>query len=120
MLGRLQRKNGQLDQAIAHLSDAITFDPHLVEAYIELGKVYQDRRDLEAAINIFQQGVQANASDPRPYFYTAMALKECKDYKNAEAMLKQAKRYSPDDANIIRQLGVVTALNLVNNLRETR
>jgi tetratricopeptide (TPR) repeat protein len=120
MLGRLQRKNGQLDQAIAHLSDAITFNPNLVEAYIELGKVYQERRDLESAINLFQQGVQANASDPRPYFYAAMALKECKDYKNAEAMLKQAKRYSPDDANIIRQLGVVTALNLVNNLRETR
>ena len=120
MLGRLQRKNGQLDQAIAHLSDAITFDANLVEAYIELGKVYQDRRDLESAIKLFQQGTQANAADPRPYFYAALALKECKDYKNAEAMLKQAKRYSPDDANIIRQLGVVTALNLVNNLRETR
>lgn len=35
-------------------------------------------------------------------------------------MLKTAKKYSPDDSNIIRQLGVVTALNLVNNLREVR
>lgn len=120
MLGRLQRKIGQLDQAISHLSDAINFDPNMVDAYIELGKTYQDRRDLEQAIKTFQKGTQVNASDPRPYYFAGMALKECKDYKNAEMMLKQAKKYAPEDANIIRQLGVVTALNLINNLRETR
>lgn len=120
MLGRLQRKIGQLDQAISYLSDAITFDPNSIEAYIELGKTYQDRRDLDQAIEIFQKGAQVNASDPRPYYFAGMALKECKDYRNAEMMLKQAKKFSPDDANIIRQLGVVTALNLINNLRETR
>jgi len=119
MLGRLQRKNGQLDQAIAHLSDAIAYDPTLVEAYIELGKTYQERRDLEEAIKIFQKGSQANASDPRPYYFAGMALKECKDYNGAEAMLKQAKKFAPDDANVIRQLGVITAMNLINNLRET-
>jgi tetratricopeptide (TPR) repeat protein len=119
VLGRLQRLNGQLDQAISHLSDAITIDPNLVDAYIEMGKTYQDRRDLEKAIQIYQKGSQVNASDPRPYYYAGIALKECKDYPAAEAMLKQAKKYSPDDANIIRQLGMVTALNLINNLRET-
>ncbi len=105
MLGRLQRKIGQLDQAISHLSDAINFDPNMVDAYIELGKTYQDRRDLEQAIKTFQKGTQVNASDPRPYYFAGMALKECKDYKNAEMMLKQAKKYAPEDANIIRQLG---------------
>ena len=120
MLGRLQRKIGQLDQAISHLSDAIIFDPNSIEAYIELGKTYQDRRDLDQAIETFQKGTKVNASDPRPYFFAGMALKECKDYRNAEMMLKQAKKFSPEDANIIRQLGVVTALNLINNLRETR
>jgi len=118
MLGRLQRKKGQLDQAIAHFSDAITIDPNNIDAYIEMGKAYQDRRDLEKAIQIFQKGSHADASDPRPYFYAGMALKECKDYTGAEAMLKQAKKYSPNDANIVRQLGMVTALNLINNLRE--
>jgi hypothetical protein len=47
-----------------------------------------------------------------------MALKECKDYTAAEGMLKQAKKYAPNDPNIVRQLGMVTALNLINNLRE--
>lgn len=120
MLGRLQRLNGQLDQAIKHLSDAIAYDPNLVEAYIELGKTYQDRRDLEEAIKVYQLGSKVDASDARPYFFAGMALKDCKDYPNAEVMLKLAKRYAPGDANIIRQLGVVTALNLINNLREAR
>ncbi len=120
MLGRLQRKNGQLDQAIAHLSDAIQYDPLLVEAYIELGKTYQDRRNLEEAIKTFQLGSKANPQDARPYYFSGMALKECKNYSDAEIMLKQAKKYAPDDQNIIRQLGVVTALNLIHKLRETR
>jgi len=119
MLGRLQKKKGQLDQAVAHLSDAISYDPMLIEAYIELGKAYQERNDLEQAINTYQKGSQADASDPRPYFFAGMAMKECKDYAGAEKMLKQAKRYAPNDSKIIRQLGVITALNLINNLRET-
>lgn len=119
MLGRLQRMNGQLDQAIAHLVDALAYDPTLLEAYIELGKTYQDRRDLEKAIEVFQKGTEIDALDPRPYYFAGMALKECKDYAAAEAMLKQAKRCAPEDSNIIRQLGVVTAMNLINHLRET-
>lgn len=120
MLGRLQRLNGQLDQAISHLSEAIAHKPDLIEAYIELGKTYQDRRDLEEAIKIYQMGSKVDASDPRPYYHAGMALKSCKDYSSAEAMLKQAKKYAPSDPNIIRQLGVITALNLIDNLRETR
>lgn len=118
MLGRLQRKNGQLDQAISHFSDAITIDPTMIDAYIEMGKTYQDRRELEKAIQIYHKGSQADASDPRPYYFAGMALKECKDFAGAEAMLKQAKKYAPHDSNIVRQLGMVTALNLINNLRE--
>ncbi len=118
MLGRLQRKRGQLDQAISHFSDAITIEPNMIDAFIELGKTYQDRRDLEKAIQTYQKGSLVDASDPRPYYFAGMALKECKDYTGAEAMLKQAKKYSPNDANIVRQLGMVTALNLINNLRE--
>ena len=120
MLGRLQRINGQLDQAIAHLSEAIAYDPDLIDAYLELGKTYQNRQNLEEAIKIFQLGTKADASDPRPYFHAGMALKSCKDYSGAEEMLKQAKKFAPGDANIIRQLGVITALNLINNLKEAR
>ncbi len=119
MLGRLQRKTGQLDQAISHFADAIHHDPHLIEAYLELGKTYQDRRNLEQAIKIYEEGARVDNADPRPYFHAGMALKDCKDYTAAEAMLRQAKKFAPDDPLIIRQLGVITALNLVNNLRET-
>ena len=119
MLGRLQRKTGQLDQAIAHLSDAIVHDPNLIEAYIELGKTYQDRRNLEEAISIYRQATEIDPTDPKPYYHTGMALKECRDYRGAEAMLKQAKALAPEDPEIIRQLGVITAMNLINNLRET-
>lgn len=118
MLGRLQRIKGKLDQAISHLSQAITLEPNLIDAYIELGKTYQERRELDKAVEIFEKGSLVIPSDPRPYYHAGLALKDVKDYPGAEMMFKQAKKYSPDDANIIRQLGVVTALNLINNLRE--
>ena len=120
MLGRLQKKKGQLDQAIANFADAIAIEPTMVEAYIEMGKTYQERRNLEQAIKIFQEGTKNNGTDSRLFFHAGMALKECKDYSNAEMMLRQAKKYAPNDTNIIRQLGVITALNLINNLREVR
>ena len=118
MLGRLQRKNGQLDQALSHFSDAITIDPNMIDAYIEMGKTYQDRREIDKALEIYQKATHADASDSRPYYFAGLALKERKDYMGAEAMLRQAKKYAPNDANIVRQLGMVTALNLINNLRE--
>jgi len=120
MLGRMQRAKGKLDQAIDHLSQAIVLDNNLVEAYLELGKTYHERRELDKAIEIYEKGSQVNKSDSRPYYYAGLALKDIKDYFGAELMFKQAKKYSPDDNNIIRQLGVVTALNLVNNLREAK
>lgn len=118
MLGRLQKKKGQLDQAIAHLSQAIALDRHLVDAYLELGRTYQDRRDLEKAIEIYREGVKSNPTDARLYLQTGLALKECKDFEGAEKMLKEAKRHAPDDAAILRNLGVLTAMNLINHLRE--
>ncbi len=120
MLGRLLRKKGKLDQAVSHLSEAVQLDPWLVEAYIELGKTYQDRRELEKAIETYQLASQANHYDARPYYFAGLALKENKDYQNSEMMLKRAKNLAPDDHNIIRQLGVVSALNLINNLREAK
>ena len=85
-----------------------------------MGKTYQDRRNLEEAIKVYRQATEIEPDNSKPYFHAAMALKECKDYTAAEAMLKQAKALAPDDPEIIRQLGVITAMNLINNLRETR
>ena len=44
-----------------------------------------------------------------------VALKEGKDYKRSEKMLRQAAHLAPDDVVIRRQLAQVVALNVVYN-----
>ena len=118
-LGTVDRLRGNLDQALAHLAQAIELQPGLVEAYLEMGLTYQDRREISNAIQTYHKAIAIVSNDPRPYLQAAAAYKESRDYRNAEFMLRQASQLSPSDQNIRRQLAAVVALNLVNNLQET-
>ena len=117
-LGTVDRVRGNLDQALAHLAQAIELQPGLVEAYLELGLTYQDRREVGNAIQTYHKAIAMVSNDPRPYLQAAAAYKESRDYRNAEFMLRQASQLSPSDQNIRRQLAAVVALNIVNNLQE--
>jgi len=118
-LGTVDRIRGNLDQALAHLAQAIELQPGLVEAYLEMGLTYQDRREINNAIQTYHKAISMVSNDPRPFLQAAAAYKESRDYRNAEFMLRQASQLSPSDQNIRRQLAAVVALNIVNNLQET-
>ncbi len=118
LLGRLLRRDGQLDQAIHHLSEAIAQDPRSIEPYLELGQTYVSRREYEEALAALEQAISIVSDDHRPYYQAGLILKECKDYLKAESMLRRAAELSPGDLSIHRQLSAVVALNLVHNNRE--
>jgi tetratricopeptide (TPR) repeat protein len=118
LLGRLLRRSGQLDQAVHHLSETIRLSPDLVDAYLEIGHVHQERRQHNQALNAFRQAIAVAPRDHRPYYLIGQALKESKDYLGAEKMLRLANELAPDDISIHRLLGAVVALNLVHNRRE--
>ena len=119
LLGRLFRAAGQLDQSVHHLAQALQLDSHLVEAYLELGGAYQERREHNQAINALQQAIKVAPDDYRAYHQVGLALKESKDYLGAEKMLRRAAELAPQDPAIHRLLAAVVALNLVHNRRET-
>jgi tetratricopeptide (TPR) repeat protein len=114
LAGRLLRLNGQLDQALDHLSEAITQDPANIEGYLELAKTYQERRDFTKSIAIYKQAIEVLPKDYRPYYQLGMIMKDSKDYRGAENMLRKAAEFSKDDVNILRQLGAIIAINLVH------
>lgn len=119
LLGRLLRQAGQLDQSIHHLSETIRQVPNLVDAYLELGKAHEERRQHVQALQVYQKATTLNPVDPRPYYQAGLALKEGKDYLAAESMLRRAAELAPNDLAIHRQLGAMIALNLVHNRRRT-
>jgi tetratricopeptide (TPR) repeat protein len=119
LIGENMRRAGQLDQAIYHLNEAVGLSPNHLEAYLELGKAYQDRREYQQALKVYQKAINASGADYRPYYQAGVVLKDSKDYLAAEAMLRKAAQLAPNEVSIHRLLGAVVALNLVHNRRLT-
>jgi len=115
LLGLSLRKTGQLDQAIHYLSEAIDQAPEIAGPYIELGRCYQEQRQYEKAIQMLENAIQIAPLNPQGYYISGLVFKETKDFENAEAMFRQAAKLAPKNLNIHRQLGAVTAINLVQN-----
>lgn len=117
MIGLHMRQSGQLDQAIHHLSEAIALSSDHLDAYLELGRVYQERREYQQALKIYQKAINVAGDDHRPYYQAGMVLKDNKDYMAAEAMLRRAAQIAPNEVSVHRLLGAVVALNLVHSRR---
>ena len=117
MIGLHMRRQGQLDQAIHHLSEATALSSDHLDAYLELGKVYQERREFQQALKVYQKAINLAGGDYRPYYQAGMVLKDNKDYMAAEAMLRRAAQLAPNEVGVHRLLGAVVALNLVHSHR---
>jgi tetratricopeptide (TPR) repeat protein len=117
LTGSLLRKSGQLDQAVQHLSEAVSLSTQFLEAYLELGLARKERREYHQALQAFEQATKIAPRDPRPHYQAGLALKEGKDFQRSEAMLRQAANLAPDDVLVRRQLAQVVALNLVHHPR---
>ncbi len=120
LLGQINLQTGHLDRAVHHLSEAIRIAPLKIEAYLELAKTYQKRREEEKALQIYQKAIKLSEKDHRPYYEAGLILRERKNYVEAETMLRYASEMAPEDINIRRQLGAIVALNLVHNAQEVR
>ena len=65
LVGRQSRDAGQLDQAVHYLSLANQHDPNQIESYLELGQVYQDRRQHQDALSTYQKAIILSPEDYR-------------------------------------------------------
>lgn len=114
LLANLLRKSGHLDQAIHEYSEAIRLMPGEVEIYLELGDLYQERRQHVQALQTYQRAIAIAPLDYRPYYQAGMALKESRDYPGAERMLRRAAELARDNVTVHRTLAAVTALKLIH------
>ena len=88
-----------------------------MDGYLELGKVYLERRQNTQAVEVFMAAAKIAPQDYRSYYQAGLALKDSRDYMGAESMLRHAAHLAPQEVSIHRQLGAVVALNLVYNRR---
>jgi tetratricopeptide (TPR) repeat protein len=103
---------------VYYLSEAIRQQPSRLESYLDLAAIYLERREPQKALEIYQKAILVNPEDSRGYWQAAQVLRDGRDYLGAEAMLRKAVEFAPEDVNIRRQLGAVITLNLIHNSQE--
>ena len=120
LLGRILKKQGQLDQAIEYFSKSAIVMPNMNEPCIEIGDIYYEQQNFPDALDAYQEAINRKENDARPFFKAGLIMKEVKDYQGAEKMLKIAANLAPKDINIRRQLAGVIALNFVHSPMEAK
>ena len=118
LVGRLARQQGQLDQAVHYLSEAIALYP-TVEAYLELGRAEADRRRPDQALQAYERAMQLDPTDARPHYHAGLLYRDIHDYPQAERHLRRAAHLDPKNLAIRRALAAVASINLLHPIQST-
>ena len=73
MQGKIDEKQGRLDEAIASFQQAALINPNESDAYFEMGVIYQQKNDTARAKAAYDKAIQLSPDDP--------------DYRRARASL---------------------------------
>jgi tetratricopeptide (TPR) repeat protein len=112
--GRIYRKIGQLDQALNVLRALELDEPENSSLPGELGKVYEARRETDAALEAYLRAVSLNVQDIDSCMQAGLILKGIKSYEHAAEMFERVVTSRPNDAKALHQLAAVRALQLVH------
>ncbi|MBE9032016.1 tetratricopeptide repeat protein [filamentous cyanobacterium LEGE 11480] len=75
-------KHDRPTEALAHLQQAINYQPNLAEAYNSIGGIWHDRMEIPAAIASFQQAINLDPDFADAHLNLATALLLNGDYKS--------------------------------------
>jgi tetratricopeptide (TPR) repeat protein len=113
-LARLCRKSGQLDRALHELAELKASAGLDYRLPVEMGRVYEARRDHSSALRWYQQAISQNPHNAEAYYRAGYVLKALKAYPQAGKMLKRAVDLDPKNTEAHHQLAAVRALELVH------
>ena len=113
--GELHLKLGNLDKAIAYMSDVIQIDSDNIKAYLTLASAYVQQRQYSAAMDIFERAITQQLDDHQPYYQAGILLRDLKRFQEAESFLQKAVKLAPNNWEIRNQLGAVMALNFIDH-----
>ncbi|PHV62811.1 tetratricopeptide repeat protein [Cyanobacterium aponinum UTEX 3221] len=85
------------NQAIKSYEKAIKINPHLVDAYNNLGNIYLSFNQLEQAEFIYREAIKVNTPHSGTYFNLYLTLKQLGKIEDAIALTKKAVELFPDD-----------------------
>lgn len=105
--GRALLNAGELTDAIAELSRALSLQPKSAEAMNFLGVAYEAKGLRRMALESFKAAVEADKNNSDYLNNYGFLLFKNNDFDDATKYLKRAAKLSPNDARIWNNLGLV-------------
>ncbi len=104
--GRALLEGGQLNEAVAELSRAVSLDPKLSQAHSLLAVAY-DRKGLhDRAEDSYRRAIDVNDRDPQALNNLGYSLYLSGNYRAAVDRLKKAARLAPNDSRVLNNLAL--------------
>ena len=92
--GTAWEDKGDLDRALADLSEAIRLDPRHADSYINRGVVWRTKKELDRAITDFNESIRVSRS-ALGYYNRGAAYEVMRDYSRAMQDYDEALRIQP-------------------------
>lgn len=106
-LSRLYREMGQSVQAETVLQQLLARRPDLDVPHLELGGVYEERGDIEKALDYYRQGRELNPGNFAVRHYIARLLINRQRLDEALLELQAIATLNPDDLEARRKIGLI-------------
>jgi tetratricopeptide (TPR) repeat protein len=92
-----------LQQAETLLQKAITTDPKLDAAYVQLGTLYSASGDFTQAIGAFQKAIEVNPQSAEAHYRLGLAYKRTGEEQKSEQQLQLYKQTDKTETAVIEQ-----------------
>jgi tetratricopeptide (TPR) repeat protein len=93
--------NGNIDDAIADLNDALNVDLRNANLYYERGLLYEQRKEYSSADQNFSDAIKLDSTKALPYYNRGVSRIYLKDIENASSDFATARRRGLDSASIV-------------------
>lgn len=104
--GRAMLNTGQLNEAIAELSLALSLDANLTEANSLLGLAYDRKGMPDRARNFYERAIKVDKEDAQTLNNLGFSLYLNGNYRAAVDKLKKAAKLAPSDQRILNNLAL--------------
>jgi protein O-mannosyl-transferase len=95
-LGTVYYRNGALDKAEHHYSEAIEIRP-LASTYSNLATLYRRKNDLNKSLTLYQKALEVNPSEYDAFFGMGILFAQAGEFERAEFAYKQAIEVDADN-----------------------
>jgi len=108
MLGQVAAMQGDTDDAINHLIDALRWDPKNTYALTMMGNIWaRDKDDIETALKYYQSALDLDPNDHIAVNNIATQFLQRQEWKTAGEWFQKALTIDPDYPNTLHGLALV-------------